>query len=232
MALIKFGGGVTDARGSVGGTVFSRNKSGAYMKQRTAPINPKTILQSQIRALVALVSASWRTATTAAQKAAWAVYASNVPAKNKLGEVINLSGFNQFVKSNLAAQNAGLSAIADAPIVFTLPGEDPTLAAVVSEAAQTIAVTFDATRDWCDQDDAALLVYMGTPQDTSINFFDGPWRFAGKIEGDSVTPPTTGATVPCPYPVAAGQKIFVQAKILREDGRLSDMFRCTAVAGA
>jgi len=36
---IKFGGGVVDARGSLAGNVFSRNKSGAYMRARVTPVN-------------------------------------------------------------------------------------------------------------------------------------------------------------------------------------------------
>jgi hypothetical protein len=232
MALIKLGTIVTDIRGAIGGVIFSRNKSGAIARQRTTPVNPRTPLQNAIRALVASISQAWRASTSTVQKAAWAVFGSNVDAKNKLGEVIKLSGFNQFMKSNLAAQNAGLPQILDAPIVFTLPGEDPTLATVVSEAAQTIAVTFDDALPWVDEDDAALLVYMGLPQDDSIGFFNGPWRYAGALLGDGVTPPVTGDPVPCPFVCAAGQKIFTKAKIIRADGRVSDDFRTNAIAGA
>ena len=232
MALIKLGGIVSDIRGAIGGIVFSRNKSGAIARQRTVPINPKTALQSAIRAIIASVSQSWRTATSTAQKAAWAVFGANVDAKNKLGETIKLSGFNQYVKSNTAAINAGLPAILDAPVVFTLPGEDSTLAAVVSEAAQTIAVTFDDTLDWVGEDDAALLVYMGLPQDDSVEFFNGPWRYAGALLGDAADPPETGDPVPCSFVCAAGQKIFTQAKIIRADGRISDSFRANIIASA
>lgn len=231
MALVKFGGGITDMRGSIGGTVFSRNKSGAIARQRTTPINPKTALQSAIRAILSFVAQLWRTGTTAVQKAAWATYAANVPAKNKLGEVINLSGFNQFVKSNTTLKAAGIAEIADAPTIFTLPGEDPTYAAVVSEAGQTIAVTFDDTRDWVDEDGAAYIVQMGIPQDDSVTFFDGPWRAAGAILG-AVIPPVTGDTVPVPFPVVADQQIFTRAKIIRADGRVSDWFRSAVIAGA
>lgn len=232
MALVKFGGGITEMRGSIGGTVFSRNKSGAIARQRTTPINPKSALQSAIRALQSVVAQAWRSATSAAQKAAWAVFAANVPAKNKLGEVINLSGFNQYVKSNMTAQNAGLPAIAGAPIVFTLPGEDPTVTGVVSEGSQDIAVAFDDARDWVDEDDAAMIVQMGIPQDDSIEFFDGPWRHAGAILGDNTTAPTTPEQVAVPFPVAAGQKIFIRTKIIRADGRVSDSFQVSAIAGA
>lgn len=230
MALIKLGGLISDIRGSVGGTVFSRNKSGAIARQRTTPVNPQSVLQTAIRAIVALVSQAWRTGTTTVQKAAWAVFASNVPAKNKLGESINLSGFNQYVKSNTAALNAGLPAIADAPVVFTLPGEDHLFAATVDAGTGKISVVFDDTREWVDEDDAAMLIYMGLPQDDSINFFDGPYRYAGAILGDGVTPPTTpDATIDVPFEVADGQKVWVRGKIIRADGRLSDFFRSESI---
>jgi len=174
----------------------------------------------------------YNTGLTVAQRAAWGVFASNVPATNKLGEVINLSGYNQFVKSNTVAANAGLAAILGAPTVFTLPGADPTFAVVASEAGQTLACTFDDTRDWLDEDGGALIVEMGIPQNDSIGFFDGPWRHAGVIEGDGVTPPTTGDTVAVPFAITAGQKIFARAKIIRADGRVSGWFRSTVSAGA
>ena len=230
--LVRWGGGIVDGRGSIGGTTFSRNKSGAYARSRTKPVNPKSALQSAIRAIVALVSATWANGVTTAQKAAWAVFASNVPTKNKLGEVINLPGFGQYTKSNIVALNAGLPAILNAPVDFVLPGEDPTYAVVVSEATQDIAVTFDATRDWAGEDDAGLIVQMGTPQGLGVTFFDGPWRHAGVILGDGTTPPVTGDPVSVPFPVAAGQQIFTRAKIIRADGRLSDWFRISAIAGA
>lgn len=226
MALVKLGGLISDIRGSVGGTVFSRNKSGAIARQRTTPINPKTILQTAIRAIIALVSQAWRTGTTTAQKAAWAVFAANVPAKNKLGETINLSGFNQYVKSNTAALNAGLPAIPAAPVVFTLPGEDHLFAGSADAGTGKLSITFDDTRDWVDEDDAAMLIYMGLPQDDSITFFDGPYRYAGAILGDSVAAPTTpDATIDVPFEIADGQKVWIRGKILRADGRLSDFFR-------
>ena len=232
MALVKLGGLISDIRGSVGGSVFSRNKSGAIVRQRTTPINPKTARQSAARSVMATVSALWRTGTTAAQKAAWEIYAANVPAKNKLGEVIRNSGFNHFVKSNGVILNAGLTAISHAPAVFTLPGEDATFAIVASTAAQTLACTFDDTADWCDLDGAALIVQQGIPVSESISYFDGPWRSAGIIEGDSQAPPSTGETVPAGFIFSSGQQIFARAKILLDDGRVSDWFRCSIIGVA
>lgn len=228
--LVKYGGGILDARGSIGGQTHSRNRYGAYVRARTTPVNPNSQRQSEVRALNALVTSRWLAALTIAQRAAWGVFASNVPAKNKLGEVINLSGFNQFVKSNIVSANSGLPFIDDAPIIFTLPGEDPTFEASFDAGTGKVSVVFDDTRDWLDEDEAAMIVQVGIPVNASVEFFNGPWRHAGSIDGDSVAAPTTpDATIDIPFEVGDDQKCFARAKILRADGRVSDWFRASDI---
>ena len=225
MALIKFGGGIIEMRGSIAGNVFSRNRYGAYMRARTKPINPNSSRQDAIRAIVSEVSLRWFGSLTQLQRDAWGVFAANVPAKNKLGEVIYLSGFNQFVKSNIASLNAGLDGINEGPVVFDLPGADLDFVPSIDAGTQLISIVFADGRPWCDEDGAAMIVQMGLPKNDSIEFFNGPWRHAGAIEGDSVAAPTTPETFAVPFVVADEQKVWVRAKILRADGRLSDWFQ-------
>jgi len=224
--LVKYGGGILDARGSIGGQTHSRNKSGAYVRARTTPINPRSARQTAIRAKISYVAQLYRSGLSAAQKAAWAVFAANVPKTNKLGEVINHSGYNCFVSSNVASLNAGLTTILPAPTVFTMPGADPDFESTIDAGTGKLSLTFDADRDWCDEDGGALIVEMGLPQSDSIGFFNGPWRHAGVVEGDSATAPTSpDANLDVPFEVADGQKVWTRAKILRADGRLSNWFR-------
>jgi hypothetical protein len=232
MALIRLGGIAIDARGSVGGIVFSRNASGNYVRARITPVNPQSARQDAIRAIWAEVSQKWFSLLTDAQRSEWAVYAANVPTTNKLGQVINLSGFNMFQKSNVAAANAGLPVLDDGPAIFTLPGEDTSFAVAISEASQELSVTFDDTRDWVDEDDSAMIIQMGIPKNDSINFFDGPYRHAGVILGDGTTAPTTPATITVPFPVVANQKVWTRGLIIKNDGRMSDWFRVDSIAGA
>jgi hypothetical protein len=232
MALVKFGGGVVQMSGSIGGTTYGRNRYGNIARARTTPVNANTARQSAIRAIMSSVSQSWFSILTASQRAAWGVYASNVAATNKLGEVIYLSGYNQFIKSNVAAQNAGLAAISDAPTIFTLPGEDTSFAVEISVASQELSVTVDDTDDWLDEVGGAIIVQMGMPQNDSIEFFGGPYRHADSIDGDATTPPTIPAIIACPFPVAADQKVWTRGRIIRADGRLSDWFRVNSIVGA
>jgi hypothetical protein len=232
MALIKTGGGVAQISGSIAGTVFSRNRYGSYARNRTVPVNPNTPLQQKVRSAIALLSNQWFNSITAAQRQAWATYADNVTVSNRLGDAINLTGFNQYVRSNTALVNADLTEVDDAPTDFTLAEQDPTLAVAISEATQQASITFDANLPWVDETGGHMIVSISRPQNATINFFKGPYNVAGTIDGDGTTPPTSPGTISVPFPVVAGQKVFVQCRIVRADGRLSEPFRQVGVCAA
>lgn len=231
-ALLKFGGGVADVRGSIGGTVFSRNRYGAYARNRTIPVNPGSTAQTKIRATLGQIRNAWFSVLTQTQRDAWAVYATNVEMVNRIGETIHLTGWNMFARTNAALLYNNESIIADAPTDFSLAEQDATLSITVSEATQLISVAFDDSLVWCDEVDSHLLIYASRPQNPTVNFFKGPYRIAGKISGDATTPPSSPQTLAVPFAVVAGQKVFVQARIVRADGRLSEPFRVNVAAGA
>lgn len=224
MALVQYGGGVLDMRGSVGGQVHSRNRFGNYIRSRTTPVNPNTQRQSTMRAIIASVASAWSNILTQAQRDAWEVYANAITFTNKLGEQVKLTGFNHYIRSNSFNLQNGGTRIDVGPTTLTLPTEDTLFDVVVDEAAQELSVTFDDSLDWVDQDAGLMGIYMSSPQSAGTKFIQGPWRLAGAIEGDSVTAPTTPATIAVPFPVAENQIVAVRARILEEDARLSDLF--------
>jgi len=225
MALIQLGGGILDARGSLGGQVFSRNRFGNYLRARTTPVNPQSARQSLIRSIVAFLAQRWSNVLTQAQRDAWEVYANAIVRTNKLGAQIKLTGFNHYIRSNSAIAN-GLGNIVDiGPTTLTLPPEDPQMIGTVDETNQEISVAFDDTFDWVDQDDGHMFIYMSIPKAAGTNFIGGPFRLAGSITGDSTTPPTSPTVLATPFPVAVGQEVVVRARIAEDDGRLSDLFR-------
>lgn len=233
MALLKYGGGVVQASGSLAGNTYARNRYGNYMRARTKPVNPNTSSQQSIRSAVTQMVARWSNTLTAAQRAAWALYASSVGMLNRLGEAINLSGFNHFIRSAALRSYVGATIVDDGPTEFSLPETDSTLAVTISEAAQKLSITFDTGLAWVNEDDAHMAVFMGQPQGPSINFFNGPWKLAGTIDGDSVTPPTSpDATLDCPFVATDDQKAWIYCRITRADGRVSSKFiaSCTVAA--
>jgi len=221
MALVKFGGGIVQMLGSLGGTVFARNSSGNYARAKTMPVNPDTIYQQNARSAITVLVERWRETLTDAQRAAWATYAAAVAMTNRLGEVIHLSGFNHYVRSNALLAQDGQTIIDAGPTELAIPAMDPAFAVSASVATQLISVVFDDTFEWLDEDGGFMWVSQGVPQNATRNFFAGPYRFMDSIDGDSVTPPTTPETMTAPFALVLGQKVWCKARIQRADGRLS-----------
>jgi hypothetical protein len=167
----------------------------------------------------------WTSELTEAQRAAWANYAAAISVKNRLGEDVFLTALNHYIRSNVARIQAGLSRVDDGPATLTLPGEDTTISFTATGSGNALSVSFDDSLDWLDETGGALLIRVGQPQGTGINFFAGPFRFADAVEGDDSTPPSTPASITAPWEISAGQKIFLEARIARADGRLSNPFR-------
>lgn len=229
MALIKFGGGITEMRGSIAGNTFARNRYGAYVRARTKPINPDTTLQQAVRASVSALSTRWADTLTAAQRTAWNLYAASVNMKNKLGETIHLSGFNHYIRSNAFLSRYSITNIDAGPVDFTLPAQDPTLTVTASEATQQFMIAFDDTHGWESEDNAYMTFLFGQPQNPQRNFFAGPWKGVRYLSGSVGVPLVSPLPVGALFYVSEGQRAWVQMRIHRADGRLSEQWTANCI---
>jgi len=232
MGLVKFGGGVAQISGRVGGIVYAKSRFGHVARNFSTPVNPNSDRQGTARARLADLASAWNEVLTQAQRDGWDQFASNVPVLNRLGETVYLTGFNHYIRSNTAIRACGGVDVDASPSIYTLPEKDDAFAIAISEATQLISVTFDDERDYIDENGAYLSIQMGSPKQNSVKFFGGPWRFADSIDGDSVAPPTSPTTIAVPFPVLEGQKVWAQARIIRADGRVSNLFRTSCSVGA
>ena len=225
MALVQYGGGVLDARGSIGGQVHSRNRYGSYIRARTTPVNPQSDRQNIIRAIIQFLSQAWSNVLTQLQRDSWEVYADAITRQNKLGQQIKLTGFNHFIRSNSVRSQTSLATVPAGPTTLSLPPADPTFACTVDEAAQQISVVFNAALDWNTQDGGGLIVSMSEPKASGTNYIGGPMRVAGVIAGIDPGGVASPQVIAVPFPVAEGQEVVCSARITELDGRLSDPFR-------
>lgn len=146
MAKIEYGQIVAAASGSVAGMTFSRNRYGAYMRNKAIPVNPDTPHQQSARAALAAISQNWR-GLTAAQRLQWQTWAQINPFIDSLGNAQVLQGNAAYIKLNAllaASGNVWITAppVADAP-----------------DALVTVAVTPDATLGTCS------IAFTATPLD-------------------------------------------------------------------
>jgi len=218
MALVKFGAMIADARGSIGGTVFARNRGGAYVRNRTTPINPQSTRQTAVRSLLASLTNLWSTTLTQAQRDAWTLYATNVPLVNSLGESRNVTGINMYVRANSLILDTGGTRADDAPTIFTV---GPTI---------TPTFTVDAANDELDITDLGsydlatgpvnLLISAGNPVQAGVNFYKSPFRKVGaELCVETSNEPPYGPFA-LNTPVSVGQALFVRTACVTPDGRV------------
>ena len=216
--------------GSIGGTVFSRNRFGAYIRARSVPVNPNTARQVVARNAARSISIAWQTVLTQAQRDAWNVYAANVSWTNKLGDTVNLTGLNHYLRSNSLRVQNGIARVDAAPVIFTLATAELALAVTASEATQDLTIDGDAGAAWVGEADAWQFYSMGLPQNGGIAFFGGPYRSVTAIPGAG--PPPFPATPAAVFPFAEGQRLWVRSRIARGDGRLSEFAEVNFLAVA
>lgn len=100
MAKIKFGMMMTDARGKLGGQVFSKNRAGAYVRTKVTPVNPQTALQQEGRELLGSLSQAWGTLQQN-EVDAWNQAVDEWKTTDVFGDIKKPTGKNLFVKLNM-----------------------------------------------------------------------------------------------------------------------------------
>lgn len=216
---------ITEGSGSIGGLTASHNRGGQYLRARAIPVNPSSAYQQAVRGFLAQLTSIWRDTLTPLQRTAWDNYAEQVAIPDRLGEPRNAGGLAHYIRSNVPRLQCALPRVDDGPTSYNLGAfSNPTFGSFAA-ATQDFSLGFDDGDAWANEDDAGMIVYGSADQSPSRNYFQGPYRFAAVVLGDSVTPPTTPATIDLPFAVVVGNTTHVYVRVTRADGRLSSPFR-------
>jgi hypothetical protein len=143
-AIFTPGAVVSEIRGKIASSVFSRNRGGAIIRNRIKPINRRSVGQSTRRQVLGSLASAWR-GLTQAQRDTWNSATGSFQIQNRLGQTISMSGEQLYVRMNANLVLIGASTINSAPAPFafaiftvSLAVEDPTV-------ASTFTVTFTPT---------------------------------------------------------------------------------------
>lgn len=137
MAIFTPGVAVGQISGRVGGSVFSHNRGGMYIRNGSIPSISQTQKAMNYKGYLAYASQLYANLTDA-QAAAWREYAANHPVTNRIGRSHTLTGGNWFV-----ACNARLAANSKPPQI--LPPNAPSPAGTLITAAAVAAGAGTAT---------------------------------------------------------------------------------------
>lgn len=208
MALIKTTAIVAEISGKINGTVFSKNRYGAYARTKVTPVNRNSNAQQGARGILTTVSQAWK-GLTDAQRKSWDSGSSNFTRTNVFGDVRNLSGSNLFSRLNANLLHTGGSTIEVCPLPVSVPAIN-TLAVVADNGDQSMVLNFSPAIDAA----VKVEVYATPGMSPGKSFVKSEFRkiatktsafvTGGSIAGDYIA--VFGA-VP-----SAGTKVFVMVK--------------------
>lgn len=114
MALIKFGNGVAGISGKIAGTVFARNRAGAYARNWAKPISAPTSRQSLRRVIFGGTASDWSELTEPIRDT-WNGLARTTERLNRIGEAYTPNGRQIFMEVQQNMKLSGLTPFTSAP---------------------------------------------------------------------------------------------------------------------
>jgi hypothetical protein len=165
LALVKFGNGIAEIRGSIAGNTYTRNSYGSVIRQKVTPVNPNTAAQSATRSGFGTVSGLWRL-LTASDQAAFNAVAPDYTRTNIFGDNVPLTGQSLFMKLSNQLTNLGL-AITNAAIP-PLTVSSPSFSAVEIDKSSNTIVVADLSATSATE---VIGIYATSPQSGGKTFF-------------------------------------------------------------
>lgn len=216
MAICKYGEIITELRGSIGGTTYSRNKAGTYARQKRKPVYPHTVDQVNRAALLSKYSVAWLNVLSDANRINWNDQAAATTWTNPLDQEYSPSGQNLFVRSSVMLQLIGrahavnpVDPIDEDPFVFTLDWAECTGIRLTDAGA--LAAPPNGT----------VITWASRPQPWSIYKFSGPWILLRVDVIGAQAPPFT--IYPC-ADVQRESRYFFRWRVVRWNARVSFPF--------
>lgn len=152
---VKFGAIVTDGSGKLGGHVFSKNRGGNYMRTKVTPVNPRSLRQTAVRAIFAVISSAW-SALSDAQRLSYKGFVDAYAKTNIFGDlkIPSAKALHQQLNQNLLNSEQAAQTTCPAPVAVPSAG----LSAVdYDNVGNFLNVT-------CDNDTTgAKVVFFATP---------------------------------------------------------------------
>lgn len=218
---------VSEIRNKIAATVYSKNASGAIIRNRVTPINRRSTGQTQQRQTLASLASGWR-GLTQAQRDGWNAASANFPQTDSLGQTVILTGEQLYVRCNANLTLIGQSLITAAPIPTSFDPLTATIASLTA-AAFTVGYTPDPVPTGF-----SLVIRATRPVSAGKQFFaQSEFRFVAAIAAATASP----ANIDTAYEAIfgdktgqVGQKVAVEAYLVEDASGLAGIpVRATAL---
>lgn len=218
MAVIQYTAIVNQIRGKLNGSVFNKAKTVNTLQRKQQQPKGNRGFQSEIRSIFARFQRDWK-ALSNVNKQSWATCASNNPTRDRFGNLVSLSGYNQFIKASIMNEYGGgapLTAAYSSPApsnsivtdVFQGGGFTATNDGVVFEQQFLFALDVYGP-EWI------VLIEISVPVSAGVTNYHGRWvSVYGQVvlaEGFEEVEQNLGFKYPMPQ---AGNRIYYRSRLL------------------
>ncbi len=204
---------VSEVRNKIAATVFTKNKAGASIRNRTTPINRRSTGQTEQRQQLSSLSSSWR-GLTQAQRDGWNSAAASFPQQDNLGQTIFLTGAQLYVRCNANLVLIGEAQIVNAPspASFAVLGFT-SLTMDASSGSASLAFTPTVPTGF------TLVVRATAPISPGKSFVpSSAFRFIQEVAAAATSPQDIAAAYIAIFGAItskAGQKVFVEMFLIQ-----------------
>lgn len=221
MARIVLGPTIGMASGSVGATVYSHNRYGPYIRNRTKPTKSVTSYALLAKARLKQVTQAWQV-RTAAQQQTWNTWAANNPVPDSLGQPTLLTGHAAYVGLNVRRLILGHSLLVAPPIV-TAPYALLTCTVTPDKTAGSCEIGFTATPLGADDKLWILACYLPS---NGVTWVMNRLRFIGLSAAAQASAYEAYAAIEARLgTMIIGQRVVVHVSVVNESGLLSAPLR-------
>lgn len=229
MAKIQFSALLSDARKKIGSAVFSKSRTGNYVRIKKSPTQPRTSAQRSVRSAFSTNSKAWPGTLTAAERAGWNSLAASSTRKDRFGNSFKPTGLQLYQLCARNAQTCGAATLASAPA--NLDVDSPISATLTAHSAAggtlTVAVgTNPAAGDY-------VIVAAAAPISAGRTFVGKLYRVLEVFTGP-VSPPMNilSAYTTKFGSLATGQNInvlvyYINSTTFAASGKVSAQAICT-----
>lgn len=105
MAIVQYTGAVNQIRGKLNGSVFNKSRTVFTLQRKQQNPRRNVGFSSEPRNIFSNAQRTWK-ALTGTQRTQWGLAAANNPSRNRFGDLVALSGYNQYIKAFMFATYA------------------------------------------------------------------------------------------------------------------------------
>lgn len=211
MAKIKFGMMMTDARGKLGGQVFSKNRAGSYIRTKVTPVNPRTVAQMESRSILGSLSTGWG-GLTEAQRATWNNAVESWQKTDIFGDLKKPTGKNLYVALNKNLLQSGQSEILTAPEKIDIP--------IMESPGAVIGITSEEILYNSPAFDGVWQVSVTPQLPQGVSFVKNKLRVVGYAAGGMAPTGALYSEMVAKFGTPeVGDNIYVQFRAIGENGQ-------------